>query len=124
LPLLRPCRCGRFRVRPRRGPFRPWRRLASDRSITALLRDLRRRGFAEDTLIVWTTEVGRTPFSQGSLGRDHHCGSFVNWLWGAGIKGGINHGVSEQSPITFAGQHAAQVGERRTFGLFPAGGPP
>ncbi len=64
--------------------------------IAALLQDLRQRGLAEDTLVVWTTEFGRTPFSQGSLGRDHNCGSFVSWLWGAGIKGGITHGVSDE----------------------------
>jgi hypothetical protein len=67
-----------------------------DRPIAALLQDLRQRGLAEDTLVVWTTEFGRTPFSQGSLGRDHNCGSFVSWLWGAGIKGGITHGVSDE----------------------------
>ena len=67
-----------------------------DQPIAALLRDLRQRGLAEDTLVVWATEFGRTPFSQGSLGRDHNCGTFVSWLWGAGIKGGITHGVSDE----------------------------
>lgn len=66
-----------------------------DQPIAALLRDLRARGLAEDTLVIWTTEFGRTPFSQGSLGRDHNCGSFVSWLWGAGIKGGVAHGQSD-----------------------------
>jgi hypothetical protein len=66
-----------------------------DKPIAALLRDLRQRGLAEDTLVVWTTEFGRTPFSQGSLGRDHNCGSFVSWLWGAGVKQGIAHGESD-----------------------------
>jgi|LakMenEpi03Aug12_release.lakeMendotaPanAssembly.Ray.scaffolds.fasta_scaffold00110_59 hypothetical protein len=67
-----------------------------DQPIAALLRDLRQRGLAEDTLVVWATEFGRTPFSQGSLGRDHNCGTFVSWLWGAGIKGGVTHGVSDE----------------------------
>jgi hypothetical protein len=67
-----------------------------DRPIAALLQDLHQRGLAEDTLVVWATEFGRTPFSQGSLGRDHNCGTFVSWLWGAGIKGGITHGVSDE----------------------------
>lgn len=67
-----------------------------DQPIAALLRDLRQRGLAEDTLVVWTTEFGRTPFSQGSLGRDHNCGTFVSWLWGAGIKGGVTHGGSDE----------------------------
>jgi len=66
-----------------------------DQPIAALLRDLRQRGLAEDTLVVWTTEFGRTPFSQGSLGRDHNSGSFVSWLWGAGLKPGIALGASD-----------------------------
>ncbi|HRH95670.1 MAG TPA: DUF1501 domain-containing protein, partial [Prosthecobacter sp.] len=66
-----------------------------DKPIAALLHHLRQRGLAEDTLVIWTTEFGRTPFSQGSLGRDHNCGSFVSWLWGAGIKPGIAHGQSD-----------------------------
>lgn len=66
-----------------------------DMPIAALLHDLRQRGLAEDTLVIWTTEFGRTPFSQGSLGRDHNCGTFVSWLWGAGIKQGIAHGESD-----------------------------
>ena len=76
-------------------PFSPMA-ASVDRPIAALLEDLRQRGLAEDTLVVWTTEFGRTPFSQGSLGRDHNCGTFVSWLWGAGIKGGISHGVSDE----------------------------
>ena len=67
-----------------------------DKPIAALLRDLRRRGLADDTLVVWTTEFGRTPFSQGSLGRDHNSGSFVSWLWGAGLKPGIAIGQSDE----------------------------
>jgi hypothetical protein len=66
-----------------------------DQPIAALLRDLKSRGLAEDTLVIWTTEFGRTPFAQGSLGRDHNGGSFVTWLWGAGIKGGVSHGRSD-----------------------------
>ena len=66
-----------------------------DQPIAALLRDLRQRGLAEDTLVVWATEFGRTPFSQGALGRDHNCGTFVGWLWGAGIRGGVTHGASD-----------------------------
>lgn len=67
-----------------------------DQPIAALLRDLRQRGLAEDTLVVWATEFGRTPFSQGSKGRDHNCGTFVSWLWGAGIQGGVSHGISDE----------------------------
>lgn len=66
-----------------------------DQPIASLLRDLRRRGLSEDTLVVWTSEFGRTPFSQGSLGRDHNCGTFVSWLWGGGVKPGIACGQSD-----------------------------
>ena len=66
-----------------------------DRPIAALLRDLKSQGLLEDTLILWTTEFGRTPFAQGSLGRDHNGGSFVTWMAGAGVKPGVAYGASD-----------------------------
>ncbi|XZE19956.1 DUF1501 domain-containing protein [Pirellulaceae bacterium SH449] len=66
-----------------------------DRPIAALLKDLKARGLDSDTLVIWTTEFGRTPFAQGGLGRDHNGGSFVTWLWGAGIKPGVSYGRSD-----------------------------
>ncbi|MCH9656809.1 MAG: DUF1501 domain-containing protein [Planctomycetes bacterium] len=66
-----------------------------DQPIVALFRDLKSRGLLDDTLVVWTTEFGRTPFAQGSLGRDHNRGTFVTWLAGAGIKAGVSHGKSD-----------------------------
>jgi hypothetical protein len=66
-----------------------------DRPIAGLLQDLKARGLDQDTLVIWTTEFGRTPFAQGSLGRDHNGGSFVSWLWGAGIKPGVAYGQSD-----------------------------
>ena len=66
-----------------------------DRPIAALLQELKARGLDKDTLVVWTTEFGRTPFQQGSTGRDHNGGSFVSWLWGAGIKAGTAYGQSD-----------------------------
>lgn len=66
-----------------------------DRPIAALLRDLKANGLDHDTLVVWTTEFGRTPFAQSGVGRDHNGGSFVNWLWGAGVKPGVAHGRSD-----------------------------
>ncbi|MEM7392332.1 MAG: DUF1501 domain-containing protein, partial [Verrucomicrobiota bacterium] len=66
-----------------------------DRPIATLLSDLKSRGLFEDTLLIWTTEFGRTPFAQGSDGRDHNGGTFVTWLAGAGVKPGIAHGQSD-----------------------------
>jgi hypothetical protein len=66
-----------------------------DQPIAALLRDLKARGLLADTLVIWTTEFGRTPFAQGGDGRDHNGGSFVTWLAGAGIKAGSSYGQSD-----------------------------
>ncbi len=66
-----------------------------DQPIAALLRDLKQRGMFEDTLLIWTTEFGRTPFAQGGDGRDHNGGSFVTWLAGAGVKAGASYGQSD-----------------------------
>jgi uncharacterized protein (DUF1501 family) len=70
--------------------------LSVDRPIGALLTDLRERGLLADTLVIWTTEFGRTPFAQGSLGRDHNGGTFVTWLAGAGIRAGATYGRSDE----------------------------
>jgi hypothetical protein len=66
-----------------------------DQPIAALLSDLDSRGLMQDTLVVWSTEFGRTPFAQGGTGRDHNGGTFVTWLAGAGIKAGASHGRSD-----------------------------
>jgi hypothetical protein len=66
-----------------------------DRPTAGLLRDLKARGLLEDTLVVWSTEFGRQPFSQGGTGRDHNGGTSVAWLAGAGVKGGATHGESD-----------------------------
>lgn len=68
---------------------------ATDRPIAGLLKDLKARGLLEDTLVVWSTEFGRMPFTQGATGRDHNGGTFVGWLAGAGIKPGVAHGESD-----------------------------
>jgi hypothetical protein len=67
-----------------------------DQPIAALLTDLKQRGLLEDTLVIWTTEFGRTPFAQGGNGRDHNGGTFVTWLAGAGVKPGITYGQSDE----------------------------
>ncbi|WP_020472230.1 DUF1501 domain-containing protein [Zavarzinella formosa] len=63
---------------------------------SALIQDLKQRGLLEDTIILWTTEFGRMPSSQGGKGRDHNPYCFTNWLAGGGIKGGVTHGLSDQ----------------------------
>jgi hypothetical protein len=67
-----------------------------DRPIAGLIKDLKSRGLLEDTLVIWTTEFGRMPFSQQQGGRDHNGGTFVTWLAGAGLKPGIAYGQSDE----------------------------
>lgn len=69
-----------------------------DQPIAALLRDLKQRGMLEDTLVVWTTEFGRTPFNNtaDAKGREHHSWAFSSWLAGAGVKPGIVHGNTDE----------------------------
>jgi Protein of unknown function (DUF1501) len=66
-----------------------------DRPTAGLLRDLKARGLLDDTLVVFSTEFGRQPFTQGATGRDHNGGTSVAWLAGAGIKEGSAHGQSD-----------------------------
>ena len=64
---------------------------------SALIRDLKQRGLLDDTIILWTTEFGRMPSSQGDgKGRDHNPYVFTNWLCGGGIKGGVVVGESDE----------------------------
>jgi hypothetical protein len=72
-----------------------------DRPIAGLLRDLRRRGLLDETLVLLTTEFGRTPFSQSGsdmvgLGRDHNPQGFSVWLAGAGLKHGMAYGATDE----------------------------
>ena len=67
-----------------------------DRPTAALLADLKHRGLMDDTLVVFCTEFGRQPFTQGSDGRDHNGGTAVAWLAGAGVKGGSAYGESDE----------------------------
>jgi hypothetical protein len=67
-----------------------------DLPAATLLQDLHDRGLLADTLVVWTTEFGRQPFTQGATGRDHNAGTSVAWLAGAGVKGGTAHGESDE----------------------------
>ena len=67
-----------------------------DQPTGALLADLKSRGLLADTLVVWSTEFGRQPFTQGAAGRDHNAGTSVAWLAGAGVQGGVAYGASDE----------------------------
>lgn len=67
-----------------------------DRPVAALLKDLKQRGLLKDTLVVWCSEFGRTPNSQGTLGRDHNPHGYTMWLAGGGAKGGISVGTTDE----------------------------
>jgi hypothetical protein len=67
-----------------------------DQPIAALLKDLKQRGLLQDTLVVWCSEFGRTPFSQGGRGRDHNPYGFTMWLAGGGVKGGQTIGETDE----------------------------
>jgi hypothetical protein len=67
-----------------------------DKPTAALIADLKARGLFDDTIVLWTTEFGRMPCSQGGKGRDHNPFAFTNWLAGGGIKGGVTYGTSDE----------------------------
>ncbi len=68
-----------------------------DRPLAGLLRDLKRRGLLEDTLVVWTTEFGRMPtFQARTQGRDHNPRGFTVWFAGAGVKKGFSYGATDE----------------------------
>jgi uncharacterized protein (DUF1501 family) len=69
---------------------------AVDQPIAGLLRDLKLRGLLDTTLVVWAGEFGRTPFAQGSNGRDHDPFAFSLWLAGGGIRGGTIYGATDE----------------------------
>jgi len=77
--------------------------LAVDQPIGGLLEDLEQRGLLDETLVVFATEFGRTPGSQGSNGRDHHIFGFSVWMAGGGLKQGVVHGATDE-----IGFHAVQ----------------
>jgi hypothetical protein len=89
---------------------------AVDQPIGALLVDLKQRGLLDETLVVWTAEFGRTPFAQGSNGRDHNPFGFTNWMAGGGIKGGMTYGATDEygykavdKPLEIHDMHATML---------------
>lgn len=67
-----------------------------DKPIAALIHDLKQRGLLDETLLVWCGEFGRTPFAQGSDGRDHNPYGFTIWMAGGGTKGGSIYGATDE----------------------------
>ncbi len=67
-----------------------------DRPVAGLIKDLKSRGLLEDTIVMWTSEFGRMPCSQGGKGRDHNPFTFTSWLAGGGVKGGTSYGASDE----------------------------
>ena len=90
--------------------------LAVDQPIAGLLKDLKMRGLFDETLVVWAGEFGRTPFAQGTDGRDHNPSAFSVWLAGAGIQGGTIYGATDEygyrvveNPTTIHDLHATML---------------
>ena len=75
-----------------------------DRAIAGLVRDLKRRGMLDETLVVWTTEFGRTPFNNSAeaKGREHHPWAFSSWLAGANVRAGTVFGATDEHGVRVA----------------------
>jgi hypothetical protein len=73
-----------------------------DQPIAGLLTDLKRLGMLDDTLVIWTTEFGRTPGEDGKYGRGHHSACFSSWMAGGGSKPGISYGETDEIASTVA----------------------
>ena len=69
---------------------------AVDKPVAGLLKDLKQRGLLDSTLVIFASEFGRTPGTQGADGRDHHIFGFSVWMAGGGIKGGVVHGSTDE----------------------------
>ncbi|GAB2654970.1 DUF1501 domain-containing protein [Flavihumibacter cheonanensis] len=89
---------------------------AVDQPIAGLLKDLKLRGLLDETLVVFSGEFGRTPFAQGTDGRDHNPSAFSMWMAGAGIKGGTIYGTTDEygyrvvdKPVTIHDLHATML---------------
>ena len=76
----------------------------ADRPIAGLIKDLKRRGLLDETLVVWSGEFGRSPWSQGlanadspfdTHGREHQQESYCAWMAGGGVKAGLTYGSTD-----------------------------
>ena len=98
-----------------------------DRPIFALINDLKSRGLLEDTLIVWGSEFGRTPFRENRggkygkwVGRDHSPNGFTMWMAGAGVKKGFNYGETDETGYNI-GSDPVEVFDLRGYNSSPHG---
>ena len=89
---------------------------AVDQPVAALVKDLKGRGLLDETLVVFASEFGRTPFAQGKNGRDHNPSAFSIWLAGGGIKGGTYYGQTDEygyrvaeNPVEIYDLHATML---------------
>jgi uncharacterized protein (DUF1501 family) len=87
-----------------------------DKPTAALIKDLKRRGMLDETLVIWGGEFGRTPMSQSGNGRDHHIKGFSYMLAGGGIKGGMTYGSTDElgyaaveNPVSVHDLHATML---------------
>jgi Protein of unknown function (DUF1501) len=100
----------------------------TDQPVAALISDLKSRGLLDETLVLWAGEMGRTPHSSGTDGRDHHVSGYTVWLAGGGVRGGMTYGATDEmgmaaveNPIDIHDLHATvlhQLGvdhEKLTF---------
>ena len=83
---------------------------ATDKPIAGLLRDLKQRGMLDDTLVVWTSEFGRSPWSQNTTGRDHNPRGYTAWLAGGGIT--RRHGAWGDGRCGLPGRHRSPLLQR------------
>ncbi|MCA9298623.1 MAG: DUF1501 domain-containing protein [Phycisphaerales bacterium] len=105
---------------------------AIDQPIAGLLKDLKQRGMLETTLVVWAGEFGRTPFAQGTNGRDHNPFGYSIWLAGGGVRGGMTYGATDEygykavdRPVEIYDLHATMLhllGVDHTRLTYPFGG--
>jgi hypothetical protein len=85
----------------------------TDKPVAALIKDLKRRGMLDSTIVLWGGEFGRSPESEKSNGRDHHNTGFSMWVSGGGFKGGTVYGATDaiglkatENPVHFRDLHA------------------
>jgi hypothetical protein len=88
----------------------------TDKPVAALIKDLKRRGMLDSTIVLWGGEFGRSPESEKSKGRDHHNTGFSMWVAGGGFKGGTVHGATDgiglkavEKPVHFRDLHATML---------------